>query len=63
MALHTYGASRLGDLLLLIWNAFLIAFTALLPLVRSAGLGAALFWAVGRAKPEVYRSLARRSNT
>jgi multiple antibiotic resistance protein len=45
---------------LLIWNAFLIAFTALLPLVNPIGSALLFLGVVGPAKPEVYRSLARR---
>jgi multiple antibiotic resistance protein len=41
----------------LIWNAFLIAFSALLPLINPVGSALGL---VGNASPEVYRSLARR---
>jgi multiple antibiotic resistance protein len=45
---------------LLIWNAFLIAFTALLPLINPVGSALVFLGLVGDARPEVYRSLARR---
>jgi multiple antibiotic resistance protein len=45
---------------LLIWNAFLIAFTALLPLINPLGSALVFLGLVGDARPEVYRSLARR---
>jgi len=45
---------------LLIWNAFLIAFTALLPLINPLGSALVFLGLVGDASPEVYRSLARR---
>jgi multiple antibiotic resistance protein len=44
----------------LIWNAFLIAFSALLPLINPVGSALVLLGLVGNASPEVYRSLARR---
>jgi multiple antibiotic resistance protein len=44
----------------LIWNAFLIAFTALLPLINPLGSALVFLGLVGDARPEVYRSLARR---
>jgi multiple antibiotic resistance protein len=45
---------------LLIWNAFLIAFTALLPLINPLGSALVFLGLVGDERPEVYRSLARR---
>jgi multiple antibiotic resistance protein len=45
---------------LLIWNAFLIAFTALLPLINPLGSALVFLGLVGPERPEVYRSLARR---
>jgi multiple antibiotic resistance protein len=45
---------------LLIWNAFLIAFTALLPLINPLGSALVFLGLVGDARPEVYRALARR---
>ena len=45
---------------MLIWNAFLIAFTALLPLINPVGSALVFLGLVGDARPEVYRSLARR---
>lgn len=45
---------------MLIWNAFLIAFTALLPLINPLGSALVFLGLVGPERPEVYRSLARR---
>jgi multiple antibiotic resistance protein len=45
---------------LLIWNAFLIGFTALLPLINPLGSALVFLGLVGDASPEVYRCLARR---
>jgi multiple antibiotic resistance protein len=45
---------------LLIWNAFLIAFSALLPLINPLGSALVFLGLVGNERPEVYRSLARR---
>ena len=45
---------------MLIWNAFLIAFSALLPLINPLGSALVFLGLVGDARPEVYRSLARR---
>jgi multiple antibiotic resistance protein len=45
---------------LLLWNAFLIAFSALLPLINPLGSALVFVGLVGEAPPEVYRSLARR---
>jgi len=45
---------------LLLWNAFLIAFSALLPLINPLGSALVFLGLVGEAPPEVYRSLARR---
>jgi multiple antibiotic resistance protein len=44
----------------LIWNAFLIGFTALLPLINPLGSALVFLGLVGDASPEVYRCLARR---
>lgn len=44
----------------LLWNAFLIAFSALLPLINPLGSALVFLGLVGEAPPEVYRSLARR---
>ena len=49
-----------GRLLLLLWNAFLIAFSALLPLINPLGSALVFLGLVGEAPPAVYRSLARR---
>ncbi len=45
---------------MLIWNAFLIGFTALLPLINPLGSALVFLGLVGDASPEVYRCLARR---
>ena len=45
---------------MLLWTAFLIAFTALLPLINPLGSALVLMGLVGEAPPEAYRSLARR---
>lgn len=42
------------------WSAFLIAFSALLPLINPLGSALVFLGLVGDASPEVYRSLARR---
>ena len=44
----------------LLWNAFLISFTALLPLINPIGSSLVLLGLVGEAPPEIYRSLARK---
>ena len=44
----------------LLWSAFLIAFSALLPLINPLGSALVFLGLVGEAPPEVYRSLARR---
>lgn len=46
--------------MLLVWNAFLIAFSALLPLINPFGSALVFLGLAGEAPPEVYRSLARR---
>ncbi len=46
--------------MLLLWDAFLIAFTALLPLINPLGSALVLLGLVGEAPPAVYRSLARK---
>jgi len=43
-----------------LWNAFLIAFTALLPLMNPLGSALVFFGLAGEAPPKIYRSLARR---
>ena len=43
-----------------LWHAFLIAFTALLPLINPLGSALVLMGLVGDAPPAVYRTLARR---
>lgn len=43
-----------------LWDAFLIAFTALLPLINPLGSALVFLGLVGEAPPEVYRSLARK---
>jgi multiple antibiotic resistance protein len=45
---------------LTLWNSFLIAFGALLPLINPLGSALVFFGLVGDAPPKVYRSLARR---
>lgn len=51
---------RASVMLTLLWDAFLIAFTALLPLINPLGSALVFLGLVGDAPPEVYRSLARR---
>ena len=43
-----------------LWHAFLIAFTALLPLINPIGSALVLLGLVGEAPPAVYRTLARK---
>jgi multiple antibiotic resistance protein len=43
-----------------LWNAFLIAFSALLPLINPLGSALVFLGLVGEAPPAVYRSLARK---
>ncbi len=45
---------------MLVWNAFLIAFSALLPLINPLGSALVFLGLVGDAPPAVYRSLARK---
>jgi multiple antibiotic resistance protein len=45
---------------LLLWSAFLIAFTALLPLINPLGSALVLLGLVGEAPPLAYRTLARK---
>jgi multiple antibiotic resistance protein len=45
---------------LLLWSAFLIAFTALLPLINPLGSALVFLGLAGEQEPEVYRVLARR---
>jgi multiple antibiotic resistance protein len=47
-------------MLVLLWNSFLIAFSALLPLINPLGSALVFLGLVGNAPPEIYRSLARR---
>ena len=43
-----------------LWNAFLIAFTALLPLINPLGSALVLLGLVGEAPPEAFRTVARK---
>jgi multiple antibiotic resistance protein len=43
-----------------LWNAFIIAFSVLLPLINPLGSALVFLGLVGEAPPEVYRSLARK---
>jgi multiple antibiotic resistance protein len=43
-----------------LWNSFLIAFSALLPLINPLGSALVFFGLVGEAPPSVYRILARK---
>jgi len=45
---------------MLIWNSFLLAFSALLPIINPLGSALVFLGLVGEAPAEVYRSLARR---
>jgi multiple antibiotic resistance protein len=45
---------------LLLWNSFLIAFSALLPLINPLGSALVFLGVAGEAPPEIFRSLARR---
>jgi multiple antibiotic resistance protein len=45
---------------LLLWTTFLLAFTALLPLINPLGSALVFLGLVGDASPETYRRLARR---
>lgn len=45
---------------MLIWNSFLLAFTALLPLINPIGSALIFLGLVGDVAPSVYRQLARR---
>lgn len=45
---------------MLVWTSFLIAFSALLPLINPVGSSLVFLGLVGQESPEVYRSLARR---
>ncbi|MGD0890372.1 MAG: MarC family protein [Terracidiphilus sp.] len=47
-------------MLLQVWNAFLIAFTVLLPLINPLGSALVFLGLAGEAPPSIYRSLARR---
>lgn len=48
------------EILLLVLNSFLIAFSALLPLINPFGTALVFYGLVGEAPSSVYRSLARR---
>ena len=43
-----------------VWTAFLLAFSALLPIINPLGSALVFLGVVGRAPPALYRSLARR---
>ena len=45
---------------MLLWNSFLLAFSALLPLINPCGSALVFIGLAGEAPPETYRSLARR---
>ena len=45
---------------MLVWESFLLAFSALLPLINPLGSALVFLGLVGDVPPEVYRSLARR---
>lgn len=45
---------------MLVWTTFLLAFSALLPLINPLGSALVFLGLVGEAPPEVYRSLARK---
>lgn len=45
---------------MLLWTSFLLAFSALLPLINPLGSALVFMGLVGSASPETYRSLARR---
>lgn len=45
---------------MILWTSFLIAFSALLPLINPLGSALVFLGLVGDAPPQVYRSLARR---
>ena len=45
---------------MLVWDSFLIAFSALLPLINPLGSALVFLGLVGQREPEVYKSLARR---
>jgi multiple antibiotic resistance protein len=45
---------------MLVWESFLLAFSALLPLINPLGSALVFLGLVGDAPPEVFRSLARR---
>ena len=45
---------------MLLWNSFLIAFTALLPIINPLGSALVFLGIAGEAPPDVYRSLARK---
>jgi multiple antibiotic resistance protein len=47
-------------MLLTLWNAFLISFSVLLPLINPLGSALVFLGLAGEAPPQVYRSLARR---
>jgi multiple antibiotic resistance protein len=43
-----------------LWNAFLVAFSVLLPLINPLGSALVFLGLAGEAPPQVYRRLARR---
>jgi multiple antibiotic resistance protein len=45
---------------LLVWNSFLIAFSALLPIINPLGTALVFLGLVGEAEPSTYRALARK---
>jgi multiple antibiotic resistance protein len=45
---------------MILWNSFVLAFTALLPLINPVGSALVFLGLVGEASPQTYRSLARR---
>ena len=58
--MHPPRFDETSALLSLLWHAFLIAFSALLPLINPLGSALVFLGLVGEASPETFRSLARR---
>jgi multiple antibiotic resistance protein len=54
------GLPRQGELRLLIWTTFLLAFTALLPIINPLGSALVFLGLTGPLPAPVYRSLARK---
>jgi multiple antibiotic resistance protein len=54
------GIQVFGGSLVVVWKAFLIAFSVLLPLINPLGSALVFLGLVGQAPPEVLRKLARR---